>query len=97
MVLVGGATRAVGRVGTTGWVYGVGTGRGYTGVLPTHRAGRPQDSEAGPVGPSGAGVGGPEGGCVYRRLDGPRTHPPGPVGAPGPSLSWVLGMPPPGQ
>ena len=54
-------TRAAASTGLGGYQGGysrVGSGRGYTGVLPSHRVRSKPDSEAGPVGPSRAGVGG---------------------------------------
>ena len=46
---VGGMQGGCTRVGVPGWVYRVVYREGYTGVLPTDRAGRAHDSEAGPV------------------------------------------------
>ena len=58
LVLVGGGVRAV----RAGWVLRVGirvgTGEGYTGVLPSDRKAEAYPSEAGPGSPVGAGVGG---------------------------------------
>ena len=85
--------------GYTGWVYRVGTRRGYTRVLPTDRARRSCTSEAGPVVPAGGGVGGYRAGCVSRRLGRLQDHPTGPVGLPGAlpvldpenAASWPIG------
>ena len=75
------------RVGIPGWVYWVGSRRGYTGVLPSCLKAEAPDSEAGPGRPAGAGVGGQE----VQRPPEPQDHHsrplqglPGPLRCPGP-------------
>ena len=63
-------------MGVQGWVYGVGTRVGYTGVLPSDHAllgERSSDSEAGPVEPCRGSEWVVTGARANRRLDG---HPP---------------------
>ena len=80
--------------GYLGGVYRVGTGEGYTGVLPSYLESGGPDSEAGP----GALQGRSGWSGVQRPPVQPQTHPPGPVGPlqgppwSGPSLpaSWPI-------
>ena len=76
----------------------MGTGVGYTGVLPSYRARKVLPSEAGPGSPAGAGVGGVGPGRVFLgRWAGTVLHPPfGPGRSPaGPSLVQDLADCPP--
>ena len=84
-----------GRVVHAGYGTRAGIPGGYNGWVirgPVHypatllEEGTPY-SGAGPVGPAGAGVGGTGWTDVPAAGDGFLDHPPGPVGAPGPSLS----------
>ena len=101
MSLRGGYYTVPSRAGCTGMVqdgYGTGwVGGGVYRVYYPAAKGGPQDSEAGPVGPARAGVGGPEGRNTLGTAAGTVTTPAGPGRSPAePSLS-PLRMPPPGQ
>ena len=81
-----------------GWVYRVGIGEGYTGVLPTDRGEALQTAERAPEGPAGAwsgwsvGLGAPAG--PGTTPSGPGRHPAGTslylAQLPGNAASWPI-------